>query len=295
MNGKPQLLDLHDEIVKFLKFKEFVAASSPHTLKAYKKDLEQVFPPGKSFKLEPENVTSLLSLLRAAQASWSALSPASRNRKTATLKSLTKYLYQEGRLTADISEQLHAPKVPKKIPSFLSVDEVMACLATFKNEPKSPTLPQERLLFALLYGGGFRVSEACSLRWRDIQLSLKKITVRGKGGRERIVIVPPAVAQLLKEMKTTTEYVWGEEPLDTRKAYEWVRSRGAKAQLLRPLHPHALRHSYATHLLTSGLNLRVLQELLGHQSLQATEKYTHLSLDQLARTLAQHHPLGTKK
>jgi integrase/recombinase XerC/integrase/recombinase XerD len=86
--------------------------------------------------------------------------------------------------------------------------------------------------------------------------------------------------------------VFGTKALSTRVAYSWIRQLGLKAGLLRPLHPHLLRHSFATHLLVSGASLRTLQELLGHSSLQATEKYTHLNLDQLARTLAQHHPLG---
>ncbi|HWU44604.1 MAG TPA: tyrosine-type recombinase/integrase, partial [Bdellovibrio sp.] len=91
------------------------------------------------------------------------------------------------------------------------------------------------------------------------------------------------------------EFVFGEEALSQRRAYEMVRQSGVRAGLLKPLHPHALRHSFATHLLSSGANLRTLQELLGHESLQATEKYTHLGIDQLARTMEQLHPLGKGK
>jgi len=83
--------------------------------------------------------------------------------------------------------------------------------------------------------------------------------------------------------------------LQTRAAYDWIRQRGARAGLHTPISPHSLRHSFATHLLVSGANLRTLQELLGHSSLQATEKYTHLGLDQLTKALKNHHPLGDRQ
>ncbi|MCB0362325.1 MAG: tyrosine-type recombinase/integrase, partial [Bdellovibrionales bacterium] len=88
------------------------------------------------------------------------------------------------------------------------------------------------------------------------------------------------------------EYIFGDRPLNPRKAYEWVREAGKQAGLLKNLHPHSLRHSYATHLLSGGMDIRILQELLGHQSLSATQKYLHLGIDKLALTMEQHHPLG---
>ena len=95
-------------------------------------------------------------------------------------------------------------------------------------------------------------------------------------------------------MGRTSKYVFGQKAIDTRTAYEIVRQSGARAGLLKPLHPHALRHSFATHLLSNGTDLRILQELLGHESLTATQKYLHLSLDKLARTMEANHPLGDK-
>ena len=92
-----------------------------------------------------------------------------------------------------------------------------------------------------------------------------------------------------------TDYAFGEHELNTRTAYEMIRGLGKKVGLMNPLHPHALRHSFATHLLASGANLRTLQTLLGHDSLQATEKYTHLNVDQLARLIEQTHPLAKIK
>ena len=103
-----------------------------------------------------------------------------------------------------------------------------------------------------------------------------------------------SVNDMKKRRQPDDLYIFGSKPLDPRKAYSIVKSWGERAGLLKPLHPHALRHSFATHLLASGSDLRVIQELLGHSSLSATQKYTHLSLDSLAQSLSRHHPLGKK-
>lgn len=219
---------------------------------------------------------------------WADLSPASRNRKAATLKSFLGYLFQEGLIETDLSLQLQTPSVPRKIPNFLSVDEILSCLKSFDDNEN----PQEKALFLLIYGAGLRVSEACNLRWRDFHPQQRSLRIRGKGNKERIAILPINVAEALGSLINKELFVWGPQALGTRTAYEWIRSRGKKAGLIRPLHPHALRHSFATHLLSSGANLRTLQELLGHESLTATERYTHLGVDQLARTMESHHPLG---
>ncbi|MNL38041.1 Tyrosine recombinase XerD [compost metagenome] len=196
-------------------------------------------------------------------------------------------------LEKDLSIQVICPKVPKKLPHFLSVDEALAVLKSFDEAKES--LLKEKTLFLLLYGGGLRVSEACELQWSQVQMSQRVLRVIGKGSKERVVSLPPLAMDALKEWQKQTpfaKYVFGEKALNSRTAYEMVRQSGIRAGLLKPLHPHALRHSFATHLLTSGANLRTLQELLGHESLTATEKYTHLGIDQLARTMEKLHPLG---
>ena len=217
------------------------------------------------------------------------MSPASRNRKAAAVRGFLKWAFAEKHFDEDWSTRLVSCKVPQKLPHFISVDEALSLLRA---------LPpgRERTLVLLLYGGGLRVSEACGLRWKDLVRDSKSLRVMGKGGRERVVALPDlaweAVVALPQGGSSATYILGGERPLSTRAAYEMVRTGGARAGLLRPLHPHALRHSYATHLLTSGADLRVLQELLGHRSLAATQKYTHLSLDHLARAMEKHHPLS---
>lgn len=241
---------------------------------------------------------ALLRVVRDAQGNWSALSLSSRNRKSACLKSFLKWLFQERYIERDLNLQIHSPKIPVRIPHFLSVDESVAVLKIAesavkkaKDDSREQAL-REKTLLLLLYGGGLRVSEACNVKWQDIDATKRLIRIRGKGSKERLVALPPIVVKSISSLKGKGKFIWGAEPLSTRVAFSIVRSLGQRAGLVKPLHPHALRHSFATHLLSSGTNLRTLQELLGHASLTATQKYTHLGIDQLARTVENHHPLG---
>lgn len=290
---------LNENIDKYLKFMTFVRSSSPLTIKHYTLDLQQAFELDKSSRSPKNSWTEaeLLGSVRQAFNRWATLSLASRNRKAATLKSFFSWAFDEGLTERDLSMQVVAPKVPKKLPHFLSVDEALAVLKSFDDEKLEVPL-REKVLFLLLYGGGLRISEACNLKWSEVHLSQKVLRVMGKGSKERVVALPSTTIQVLNKWKKDSgfnEFVFGEEVLNQRTAYEMVRKSGQRAGLLKPLHPHALRHSFATHLLSSGANLRTLQELLGHESLQATEKYTHLGIDQLARTMEKVHPLGKGK
>lgn len=280
-------------IANFLKYKENIESASPLTLKAYALDLKQVFNHDKN-----KQITSYSEVWLAARevlGQWSKLSAASRNRKIATLKSFFNWLYQENLISKNYAGQLICPKVPRKIPHFLSVDEVISVLKFLSSEEADH---KTKVLFLLLYGGGLRISEACSLTWRQIQWNEKRILIRGKGNKERFAIVPEMTLQSLKKLQSQqpkSEFVFGDNPLNTRAGYQLIHDLGKKVGLSNALHPHALRHSFATHLLASGANLRTLQTLLGHESLQATENYTHLSVDQLARLVEQTHPLAKLK
>jgi integrase/recombinase XerC/integrase/recombinase XerD len=295
---------LASTIDNFLKYKENVGSCSPLTIKAYRNDLHQVFDNKLNdiYKIE-----ELWSLARPSVSKWGQLSLASRNRKIATLKSFFGWLFEQKLVDTDYSNQIVCPKVPKKIPHFLSVDEVLSVLKYLNGSLKAKNNEEQKLkilktksLFLLLYGSGLRITEACSLKWNQVRLNDQKILVKGKGSKERYTIIPSFCVQVLKDLKETRtskqdEYVFGAAILNSRVGYEWIRQLGRDAGLLNNLHPHALRHSYATHLLSSGTNLRVLQNLLGHESLQATERYTHLTVDHLARLVEDTHPLSKIK
>ena len=305
----PLLSQPADLVKQYLKFMAQVQSASPHTLRAYSLDLAQCFELGPINKealqdlVDGLNPSARLLFPQAPEhASFqyppSTLSTASRNRKIATTKSFFNWCYQNKQISEDISHHLHCPKVPRKIPHFISVDEVLSILDSF--EVGTPLEPQ--VLFLLLYGCGLRVSEACQLKWQDIQTNSRRLLIKGKGNKERVAAAPAITIRYLEKLKAEQKknslsdgtFVFGDKALDSRTAYAWIKNQGQKAGLLNPLHPHALRHSFATHILSSGANLRTLQELLGHESLVATEKYTHLSIDQLARTMDQKHPLGRK-
>ncbi|MFN8792261.1 MAG: tyrosine-type recombinase/integrase [Bdellovibrionales bacterium] len=280
-------------ISNYLEYLENVRSASAHTLRSYRSDLHS------SFQNIPENVSesSLLSHLRQAQARWRELAPATRNRKAASLKSFLNWLYENRLLKKELAPHILAPKVPQKIPHFLSVDEAIATLKSYPDS-MSPTELKDKTLFCLIYGLGLRVSEACQIRWQDIDWSRQQILITRKGNKDQWVPGPRFTFEVLGQWKSASpvdDFIWGADPLSTRLAYEMIRQRGRKAGLLKPLHPHALRHSYATHLLTSGADLRSLQELLGHASLSATQKYTHISIQELARTLETFHPLPAEK
>lgn len=285
--------ELRKNIDKYMKYMTFVKSASPLTIRHYSLDLRQAFDYENNSSSFSED--ELLAKARAAFNDWAHLSLASRNRKAATLKSFFSWAFDEKLTERDLSFQIHAPKVPKKIPHFLSVDEVVAVLQTFAGEEAAPL--KDKVLFLLLYGGGLRISEACSLKWSDIHWAQRVLRIIGKGSKERVVALPKLTLEVLEKWHKEAGneiFVFGTVPLNTRTAYDMVRKSGQRAGLLKPLHPHALRHSFATHLLSSGANLRVLQELLGHESLAATEKYTHLGIDHLARTMEALHPLGNK-
>lgn len=306
---------LSDLISKYLKYLIFGKTSSTHTSKSYAKDLQQFLAPtgvsriAYTFETDHCEVTwgegrwiagtleeLLLGLLPAAWQGWQHLQPASRNRKNAVLKSFFSWLFAEGHISQDLNQRVHTTKVPAQIPHFLGIDEAIALLHHLKSECEKGDAPwADLLLVLLLYGGGLRVSEACGIQRSQVSESAGQIRLAGKGGKERIVVLPRLFWQALAQHAKPGPYLFGDRPLNPRTAYEIVRGAGRRAELLKPLNPHALRHSFATHLLTSGTDLRVLQELLGHASLVATQKYTHLSLDHLARSLESHHPLSRLK
>ena len=280
-------LTLHRLIGSFLFEVENVDAASPATLKAYTLDLSQAFKTAKlSTSAGKDFENSLLRKCYEAQKSWSNLKPNSRSRKTATLKSFLNWLHRKSYTEKNLSYFLNFPKNSQRLPDHLSVDEVLALFKSVKPEDW-----KTRTLLMLLYGGGLRVSEACNLMWKNISES--QVRVLGKGGKERLVVLPANIATSLSRLTRENNYVFGER-MNPRKAYELIRQLGARAGLSRPLHPHTLRHSYATHLLVSGADLRSLQELLGHSSLNSTQRYLHLSLDHIAEALEKHHPMSKK-
>lgn len=304
----PKQQKLSELAAKYLNFQVFAKNSSIHTSKSYASDLKQFLnglgnyeiiiqndhygfegPKGVDLLL-PRQSDELKKLTRKAQKLWSPLKSSSKNRKYAALRSFFSWMENRSFLPAGFSEFIESPKVPQTLPHYISVDEAISLVGAAKK-----TGLKEKVLVLLLYATGLRVSEACELKWKDVDLSHGLMRIKGKGGKERQVSLVKPILKALGDLKKENQGIYillGTKPMNTRIAYGLIRQLGAKAGLLKPLHPHALRHSFATHMLSGGADLRILQELLGHESLAATQKYLHLSLDSLTQTMEGSHPLG---
>ncbi len=256
---------------------------SKETLRAYRGDLRTFFNKDLLKGLETVPLDQRLGGLTKYE-------PTSRARKAATLKAFFRWAFEEGYTAKDFSEFLGKYKVHRKLPHFISVDEAFEIWKVLNITPENHN---ERLLFLFLYGSGLRVSEAASARTDKVNFSNSTIEILGKGGKYRQCPLLPGTLPMLKAVKKN-RYVFENrdgESLNVRTLHRMVQKMGIKAGINRPLHPHMLRHSYATHLLEGGASLRIIQELLGHSSLSTTEQYTHVSTDKLAATLDAKHPL----
>ena len=292
--------NLRDLCHLFLHFMIYTKQISKHSLKAYKTDLQELLSlkmidkfssTKKPITNKKQLENTVKSLIEKNTIKHSKLANSSRNRKLAVARSFIKWLADQDYIDEDFRHIFKSPKVSSRIPSFLSVDEIFSILEMFKKEEKTVHTMRDKALFFLLYGGGLRVSEACHLKNKDVDWASRTIKIKGKGSKERLVSLPKKAFAYLEALNKDQTYLFGPKALSERKAYDIIKSIGQKAGLLKPLHPHALRHSFATHMLIGGSNLRVLQELLGHKTLIATQKYTHLDLAHLSKTLEMYHPL----
>ena len=340
---------MKDAIAKYLEYLQSVKNSSPHTVLNYRKDLVQFLaylsPPG----VRPPALTGVNHpMIRefVAHLHDHGLAKSSIARKLAALRSFFKYCVREGRLKENPARLVPTPKLPKRIPSVLSAEEMNGFLnqlgrvgqsaaesqAISKKGLLLPLVPvvnsadnrssstragedlllrRDRALLELLYAAGLRVSELTGLNLVDMEQKERILRVRGKGNKERIVPYGakaqealekywPVREQLLEQTDRTSS---GQEPytkavflnysggrLTQRSVGRIVKKYVRIANVNWELHPHSLRHAFATHLLADGADLRAIQELLGHQSLSTTQKYTHASIRQLMDIYDKAHP-----
>jgi site-specific recombinase XerD len=260
---------------------------SIETKRAYSADLKSFFQGMESLS-RAELLKKVLHLAQYA--------PATRSRKIATVKGFLNWAFKNGSTDEDLSVIFGSVRVPIRLPNFISVDEALTLWKTLKSDVFGPRKKNLQLLFLLLYGSGLRISEVAGLEASQTNLSTGAAQVLGKGKKWRWVPLIPYAVVLCKDI-SGKRYLLESSPgqnFSVRTLHRHVKEIGQMANLSRPLHPHMLRHSYATHLLEGGAHLRAIQELLGHGSLQTTQKYTHITLDKLASTLEANHPLSKK-
>lgn len=265
------------------------ARKSENTVRSYGADLSQLRQMTAELPLTPERLR--LYLRRYAP------HPTTRARKISTLRAFCKYLVSEGLATSDPTQQLEPPIRRRALPRGIGAPEAADLMAT------AITL-RERALLELLYGAGLRVSEASGLDVHDLDLETRTARVRGKGAKERVVVFGEpcrfALSAYLTEERVPpvagapvfTNAKGGR--LTVRSMHTAV-TRAAEAAGLPPgLSPHGLRHSFATHLLDGGADLKSVQQLLGHEDLATTQVYTHVSVERLRAAVSAAHPRAKK-
>ena len=278
--------------------------ASAHTLKAYETDIRQFFTFGAKstlFTLDSASSRPFCGIGRshirafAADMSRLGLSPATMERKLSSLRSFFRFLQRHGQVDKNPATQVELPSKPKKPPGFLTVDETFALIGAADN-PEAPNGPRDLAILELFYATGMRVSELAALRVGDVDMEGGMIKVKGKGKKERLTPVGGAAARAL------SLFVSGYAPdrpvflnnrgerLSVRSIHSIVKKNARMAGLGRPVGPHRLRHSFATHLLEGGADLRAIQEMLGHSSLSTTQKYTHVNLKKLMEVYDSAHP-----
>ncbi len=228
------------------------------------------------------------------------LSPKSLQRRLSALRSFFRYLLKRGRLAANPAQGLRAPKAPRKLPQILDPDEMTQLVEVPTDAPLGL---RDRALLELLYSSGLRVSELCALRWRDLDLAEALVRVSGKGGKVRIVPVGShalaALAQWKDDQRATTEAPVfpgrAGKPITPRAVQLRLRQLAQQQGIWKRVHPHLLRHSFASHVLESSGDLRGVQELLGHADIATTQIYTHLDFQRLAQVYDEAHPRAKRR
>ena len=287
-------------ISDFLEYLRVERAMSPHTLDAYRRDLQAL----QDWAVERgEDVVRMDGgRLREFVASEHrrGLSPTSLQRRLSACRSYYAWLLKHGVIEASPAIGLRAPRAPRKLPQVLDVDEAVQLVEV---DTSAPLGLRDRALLELFYSSGLRLSELCSLRWRDLQLEQGLVTVLGKGNKQRSVPVGRQARIALLEWRTSTgagneAFVFpgrGGGPISQRAVQVRIRTLAARQGLFKHVHPHMLRHSFASHVLESSGDLRGVQELLGHADIATTQIYTHLDFQHLAKVYDAAHPRAKRK
>lgn len=289
------------------RFADFVALEqglSPRTQEAYQRDLSRFaeFAESKGASAPPD-VTSRLLRDYVYHLKDLGLAPASIRRNVSAVRTYFRFLVGDGLVVRDPSERLETPKRWRTLPEVLTVEEVKQLLA-------SPTLDdrlvfRDRALLELAYGAGLRVSEWITLGVRDLLLDEGLVRVFGKGSKERLVPIGRsaigAAAIYLRELRPRLERGEGKgvlllnargRPLTRMGAWKILRGHVERAGITKHVSPHTLRHSFATHLLEGGADLRAVQEMLGHVDIATTQIYTHVDREYLRQVHRSYHPRG---
>lgn len=289
-------------------FQTFLAVerdTSPHTIRNYLSDLQQFFTFVNAHRdddvrhpeqIDIADIRAFLQHQHQQGAQYTTMA-----RKLASLRSFLAFLQRQGHLEANVAQRVHMPKVRRPLPNVLPIDQVFTLLDTPNPAPSSHLLRDQAIL-ELLYATGIRVSELAILNIQDINFEAQTIRIQGKGKRERQVFFGQTAAQALSAylaQRRQQAALQNDAPLCLNHRGKRLSVRGLRLVVKKhsqrtgispTTSPHTLRHAFATHLLDNGADLRSIQELLGHQRLSTTQKYTHVSTAHLMNVYDKAHP-----
>ncbi|MBI3998674.1 MAG: site-specific tyrosine recombinase XerD [Armatimonadetes bacterium] len=273
-----------------------------HSVEAYARDLADFIAfAGRREVNAPEDIHRATITLYLLWLRRRGLAPSSVARRLSALRGWTAFMLREGLIADDPALDLMPARLPRRLPGVLTVDEVERLLAQPHGE--DPLALRDRAMLELLYAAGLRVSELVALDVGDVNLVLEYVRCLGKGSKERIVPIGAAAVRALHRYLTAgrPRLLAGRAPaalflnrrgrrLTRQRVWMLLRAYAAAAGIRRPLGPHTLRHSFATHLLDGGADLRAVQEMLGHASVATTQRYTHLTRARLREVYRRAHP-----
>jgi len=292
---------------RYINYLEVERNVSPYTVRNYTADLVDFFD-----FLRERSIGSLKDVDRLILRDYLAhlmkegLAKASIARKLSAIRSFYRYLLQVGLVDTSPVATTSSPKLDKRLPSFLTIEEARRLLET--PDLSKPQGQRDRALLELLYASGIRVSELVQLNLEQVNLDTREIRVWGKGAKERVVLMGKPAAEvlatyinegrlkLLGERRNSTLFVnrYGGR-LPERRVQRILEKYTILAGIDKRVHPHMLRHTFATHLLDGGADLRVVQELLGHAALSSTQIYTHVTKSQAKKVYLSAHPMAREK
>lgn len=292
---------MQDHIQAYLSYIQVERGLAPNTLAAYRSDLEKFSRFCRQRRLAParaerQQVVDFLGTLYQQ-----GLDSRSVARALVTLRNYFRFLRQEGKLRREPTEHIEAPRTWKRLPKFLGLDEVERLLAA--PEGRAPRGLRDRAMLEVLYATGLRVSELVNLRVADVQLDAGYLRCLGKGSKERVVpLGKKALTSLEAYLRNARPHLARRRPsshlflsqrgqaMTRQNFWRLLRHHARQAGLRTRLTPHVLRHSFATHLLERGADLRSVQLLLGHADISTTQIYTHVAQERLRQTYRAHHP-----
>jgi integrase/recombinase XerC len=304
------MINLERELEPFRKYLTYERGYSPRTVLAYAGDLEQLFAFLRSSPEAEGGVIGRQELRLWLSSLSSELKARSLARKLGSVRAFFVFLESRGKVSENPARLLGMPKLRQPLPLVLSADSAAGLMSAPEVESRAPVRARDTAILELLYGGGLRVSEVVSLDLDSIDLGALRLRVVGKGRKERVVpLGRPARDALERYLAVRAELfrprtagqadralflgLQGRR-LGTRQVQAAVQRYGAVALGRPDVHPHALRHSAATHMLEGGADLRAIQDFLGHESVATTQKYTHLSLANLTQSYDRAHPLARR-